>query len=219
MSGDASWQESSWSEVVTRTPGISYASSDLASEGEGLPFINLKSIGRGGGYRPEGLKWYRGTHKDSQVVRAGDLLIANTDLTRDKAVLGCPALVPVLPSPGRACISLDVSKVVPDQTRLLAGFLYEFLQLASSRQFMKTHSSGTTVIHLKVKELGLLPVRYPSLAEQQAVVATLGQIQDVSAGLSHEKDRLHAVRRSLLAALLSGDMQIPESYDALLEGA
>ncbi len=216
MSSDASWQDSSWSEVVTRTTGISYASGDLASHGEGLPFINLKSIGRGGGYRPEGLKWYRGAYKNSQVVRAGELLIANTDLTRDKAILGCPAIVPNLPDFGRACISLDVSRVVPDPTRLLTGFLYEFLQLASSRDFMKTHSSGTTVMHLKTKELVDLRVRYPGLADQQEIAVTLGRIEDLSAALSHEEDRLHAIRGCLATALLGRDIEIPESYDTLL---
>jgi len=217
MMSEASWQESSWSDVVTRTTGISYASGDLGSPGEGLPFINLKSIGRGGGYRPEGLKWYQGAYKESQVVQVGELLIANTDLTRDKAILGCPVIVPNLPDFERACISLDISKVVPDPTRLLTGFLYEYLQLVSSRDFMRTHSSGTTVMHLKTKELVSLRVRYPGLADQQKIVVALGGIEDLAAALSDERHRLHAMRGRLAAALLSREIEISESLDALIE--
>lgn len=219
MVDDSSWQESSWGDVVTRTTGISYASIDLGGLGEGLPFINLRSIGRGGGYRPEGLKWYQGQYKERQIVRAGDLLIANTDLTRDKAILGCPVIVPDLGDRGRACISLDISKLVPDTNRVLTGFLYEFLQLASSREFMKAHSSGTTVIHLKTKELAQLRLRYPTLDEQDQIVGMLSRIEALSAALDHESDRLGLMRARLLSALLSREIEIPEAYDALLESA
>ena len=54
--------------------GISYSSAQLT--GDGAPFINLKSFGKGGGYRPEGLKTYSGPALSEYQVREGDLLIA-----------------------------------------------------------------------------------------------------------------------------------------------
>ncbi len=220
LSGDESWSHSTWGALVTRTTGISYASGDLSASGTGLPFINLKSIGRGGGYRPEGLKWYSRSIKKSQLVRPGDLLIANTDLTRDKAILGCPVLVPNLPEPyAEACISLDVSKVEPVANQVTPAYLYEVLQLRSCREFMKTHSSGTTVIHLKTKDVTGLLIRHPDLDEQKRITEVLSRAESLSSLLRTESSRLRDVRERLLALLLSGQIEIQGSYDAVLAEA
>lgn len=57
--------------------GRSYKRSELA-ETDGVPFLNLKCVARGGGFRRDGLKRYTGRFKKSQEVVAGETLVAIT---------------------------------------------------------------------------------------------------------------------------------------------
>ncbi len=40
-----------------------------------MPFVNLKSFNRRGGYREDGLKYYSGKYNENQVVKEGDVVI------------------------------------------------------------------------------------------------------------------------------------------------
>ena len=60
------WEIKRLGDVVTLHRGRSYRTPDLTDEG-GLPFLNLKCIGRGGGFRYDGMKRYKGEYKTSQI--------------------------------------------------------------------------------------------------------------------------------------------------------
>src|SRR6266446_8540421 len=80
-------------ELAEPRRGITYSSAMLDSEGGGLPYINMKSFLKGGGFNPEGTKTYAGFHTPSDLVGERDLLIANTDVTAGD-IVGVPALLP-----------------------------------------------------------------------------------------------------------------------------
>jgi hypothetical protein len=155
-----------------------------------MPFLNLKSVERGGGYRPEGIKYYTGRVKPDQLIRPGDLLIANTDLTRDKAILGCPSLIPPRPGFAEACFSLDLSKLIVDASVADVRFVALALQSEASRDFMRSYSSGTTVIHLQTSAVPNLTVPLPSHSEQMRIVDLVG-------ALDAQIEALKAERRAL----------------------
>lgn len=47
-------------DVVEIAKGISYRSSEYSDSENGIAFVNLKSVARGGGYNPDGIKYYVG---------------------------------------------------------------------------------------------------------------------------------------------------------------
>ena len=196
------WTETPLGDLVKIRKGISYRSSELGEEGEGVPFINLKCVSRGGGFEPSGLKRFTGEVKDTQWVKEGDLLIANTDLTRGMAVLGSPLLVPSLNAEERACISLDLSKLEVDEDRASLPFIFLTLQHPAARQFMKAHSSGTTVIHLKVNEVPKLPIILPPLAVQRRVVDLIWAVDEVASGAQAALDASRSAVRMASAELV-----------------
>ena len=97
--------------------GISYSSKELAEEGAGRPLVNLRNVVKGGGFRADGLKYFTGSSKPQQSVQAGDLLIANTDLSKAKGVLGSPILIPEWFDATDAVFSLDLAKLAIDESR------------------------------------------------------------------------------------------------------
>lgn len=202
-------------DLVRVIRGISYRSPEVNTEGVGTPFLNLKSVDRGGGYRPEGLKFFTGTAKPEQAVAPGDLLIAVTDLTRDKAILGCPLFVPD-GSFTEGTFSLDLARLVVDEDRADVRYLAMALQSDEARTFMQVHSSGTTVIHLKMKDLPRLMVPLPPLAAQRRVVDMMTAMDDLMNALVAERESVRALQGAVRGEFLAGSLEIPPSYDALL---
>lgn len=184
-----------------------------------MPFINLKCIGRDGEYRPEGLKWYGGPFTEDQTVVPGDVVLANTDLTRDKLILGMPILIPDDAGFEQACLSHHLTKVTIDGTYASQGYVFELLQTPSARSHMQDHGRGSTVTMLGMAEVKGLPLRLPSLSEQLSEVALLARLGSVATSLRAEGEALTVLRSRCLASLGSGDHRVPELYDALLSQA
>jgi len=66
--------------------GLSYKGKHLVDEG--VPMVNLGSVMPGGGYREDKIKFYDGDFKERHQVSPGDIIIANTDMTQDRVILG-----------------------------------------------------------------------------------------------------------------------------------
>jgi type I restriction enzyme S subunit len=196
------WIETTFETFASLEKGISYKSSELCDEGEGLPFINLKSIDRGGGYRPDGLKWYSGKFKSSQVVEPGDLILCCTDLTKQKAILGFPILVPNI-GHSRFCISLDLAKIIVDEELILKSFLFLLLQDRRMREFMQSRSSGTTVMHLKTSEVPDVRVALPPLPEQKRIVDLISSVDSYIEALQQQLESARKSRNAVLHQLLT----------------
>ena len=90
------WEELPLSEALVVHRGKSYKSSELSESG-GLPFVNLKCINRGGGFRKDGLKLFTGSFKEEQLVEKGDLVMAVTDMTQERMIIARAARVPCQP--------------------------------------------------------------------------------------------------------------------------
>ena len=217
--GGDDWTEASLGEVCRLVKGISYKSDELVAAGEGLPFINLKSIGRGGGFRPDGLKWFLGKHKEEQVVRTGDLVLCCTDLTKEKAILGYPLLVPKLVEGDEFCISLDMAVLIVDKNSSSNAFMYLVLQGSRMREFMTSHSSGTTVMHLQTRSVGDAKFSLPPIAEQRRIVDVVSSMDEVIQATEQAVIDAKNLRSGLLSDLLSGVHEIPASYDVFVGAA
>jgi type I restriction enzyme S subunit len=196
------WTETTFGEVAHLEKGISYKSSELCSDDDGIPFINLKSIDRGGGYRGDGLKWYSGSYKATQIVNPGDLILCCTDLTKHKAILGYPILVPNIGIESFA-ISLDLAKIIVDETKISRQYLFLLLQGQQMRSFMQSRSSGTTVIHLKTSEVPTAVIQLPPPTEQKRIVDLISTVDSYLEALEQRAGSARKSRNAVLHEMLS----------------
>jgi type I restriction enzyme, S subunit len=210
------WRAIALGDIAVLSRGISYRSEDL-HDVLGVPFLTLKCVDRGGGFRMEGLKRFTGEAKARHRVQPGNLCIANTDLTRDMAVLGCPILVPDDPAFVNAVFSLDLSKLEIDSAVALSEFVCLVLGQPAARNFMKRHASGTTVMHLQTREVPNLQLLLPPLVEQRRIVDLISAVSRVSLRAEGMRQSALALRAALVADLLAGNHAIPASYDRLVD--
>lgn len=164
-------------DVAEIIKGISYRSADYSDSENGTAFVNLKSVARGGGYNPDGIKYYVGQIKPSQYVKSGDILIANTDLTQNREIIGSPIIMPDM---GRsACFSLDLSKIIVTDTDMVyPRYLFYYLKSPIVREYMLAHSNGSTVMHLSVKAVPNMEINLPPLDQQKKIANILGSLDE-----------------------------------------
>ncbi len=179
------WKTIRLGDLAQIVRGVSYRSENYCSEREGFIFINLKCVGRNGGFRKDGIKYYKGNIKQNQFVSKGDILIANTDLTQNREVIGAPIEVPLLDK--KACFSLDLTKLVTN-SKIERRFLYYYLLSPSARNFMINNGNGTTVVHLAVSNIPNLLVPLPLLPEQISIAKILSDL-DAKIELSQKMGR------------------------------
>ena len=164
-------------EIARIIRGVSYKSSDYSSadDANAEAFVNLKCVAADG-FRRDGVKYFNGKHKPNQSVHTGDLLIANTDLTRNREVIGNSILVPELDKPN-ACFSMDLSKIeILNTDELEKEFLYYYLKSPKARWHMINHSDGSTVVHLPVSAVPELIIDLPDLEIQEKIVRILSAL-------------------------------------------
>lgn len=164
-------------EVADITRGISYKGADYSTvdNTSAEAFINLKCISADG-FRWDGIKYYSGKHKPSQSTGKGDLLIANTDLTRNREVIGNSILVPKLDR-DQICFSHHLTKIeIHDENILNKKYLYYYLKAPKVRSYMIGNSDGTTVVMLPAKAISKLEIEMPNLKIQEKIVHILSAL-------------------------------------------
>ena len=167
------WRKTKLGSIAKLSKGISYSSDEYAGKGEGYIFITLKCIAKAGGFSGRGIKYFKGLVPENQKAKAGDLLIANTDLTRAGDIVGCPLLLPDLGNEQEITMSMDLSRIDLNDQEIDKKFFYYYLMTPNVRNFMKEHSNGSTVLHLQTSRVPSLELNIPKHKVEQSTIAAV----------------------------------------------
>jgi len=198
------WKVTRVDDIAEIVRGRSYSKSEI-SDSAGAPFINLKCISRGGGFRKSGLKCYTGPYKLAQEVRYGDIVIAVTDMTQERNVVGRAARVPSL-TEDFGVISLDLVRVIPNVVS--SPYLYGMLRHSPFPDEVKNFANGANVLHLhpdRIAEYRFarapedLQLRYSNAVEP---------MYELADRLDLQVEKLRAARDLLLPRLISGEIDV-----------
>ncbi|MCF8360930.1 MAG: restriction endonuclease subunit S [Prolixibacteraceae bacterium] len=176
---------SSWlGDFVKIEKGLTYGSDDYGDKKSGNILINLKCFEKFGGFNKEGIKFYIGEYSEKHKLYKNDLIIANTDITRNGDVAGFPVLVPDF-GDEIVLFTMDVSKLVIKNKSMLGAYLFYLLRTQWAHWYMYAHSPGTTVLHLDLSSVPKLPIPKVSLDEQRHII---NKLQAVENGIQKYKD-------------------------------
>ena len=204
------WHVSKVAEVAEVVKGKSYSSKDLVDV-HSTALVTLKSFMRGGGFRMDGFKPYSGPYKPGQVVEAGDLIVAYTDVTQAAELIGKPDIVVGIDEHKTLVASLDVGIVRPDQVKCGRQFLYGLFKTEAFQAHTLAHTSGTTVLHLAKDGVGSFEFPCPP----NELACTFEDIASaIAASIQTNSDNvrtLTTLRDTLLPRLISGQLRLPEA--------
>lgn len=204
------WEIKIFSELYEVKKGLSYKSKFYSDKG--IPMINLKCVDRNGGFRYDGVKYYDGDYKRQHVVLPGDLLVAMTDLTQDRTVLGSPLIAPDLNTSSDVIASLDISilKQIQSETSHLNLFFYYQMRTHKYHEYILGYGNGSTVMHLDKKGLLDYTCFLPSndvLEKFNELVSNLRNRIELNI---KENQTLTQLRDTLLPKLISGEVRLKE---------
>jgi len=200
-------------DVATLDKGVSYKGAGLEDEqsARARPLVNLGNFPVSSGWiNRSRIKYYNGDYRARHVVTAGDVVVANTDLTQQRAVLGRAVLVP--PGLGPSLFSHHVFAVRFHAREDLRLPLWAQLATPAARDRLIGYATGTTVAALPREALLDFPLKAP-LSSQ--VIVEAEALLEVAWGRERQTSSLIALRDALLPELLSGRIRVPEAGEAL----
>jgi len=210
------WTGSQLGDFVSLDKGVSYKGRFLSDDG--FPMINLGCLLGGGRFSSRNLKYYSGDYRERHVVYPGDIVIANTDITQKREVLGSPAIVPPSEEDRRYLFSHHVYalRFRRDQENWKRFVFFSLLQ-QSFRDRAIGFATGTTVLALPRD--AVLGYQFPNPGD--SVIRAFTQEVDPMLRQSYANDRqsqtLSAIRDALLPKLLSGKIRVKDA-EKFVEG-
>lgn len=202
------WGAKDAKQYFEHVKGKSYTSSEISTNEElGLPFVTLKSFHRGGGYREDALKYYSGNFREQQIVKEGDVVMAVTDMTQNREVVGRVARVPDMGDKG-AVISLDVIKLIPKT--ISSTFLYSYMRYSGFGNFIKAFANGANVLHLKPDLVVQQNVIMPPEELRKKYEDIVNPIHEQVGAISKSIKILENTKNQLLPRLISGKLSVED---------
>ena len=208
------WEVEKIGNLVEIVKGRSYRSSDLEESDTAL--VTLKSIMRGGGYRPDGLKPYTGKYNPQQIIIPGELVVSYTDVTQEAEVVGKPAIVRGDEKYQTLVASLDLGIIRPLESNVSLWFLYCLFRERHFQSHIYGYATGTTVLHLSKDGVP----RYQFALPPEKIRCLFNSIaKPLFAKIEsneNESRTLTKIRDTLLPKLLSGEIRVGDA-DEILE--
>ncbi|HPY26031.1 MAG TPA: restriction endonuclease subunit S [Mycobacterium sp.] len=199
------------SELAETTKGVSYRSVDLKPARTSL--VTLKSFDRRGGYKRDGLKPYTGDYKPQQVIEPGEVVVAQTDLTRGAEVVGRAVRVPGDETADVLVASLDL--VIARPRKVSQEYLLGILTDEDFREHCRSRTNGTTVLHLAADAIPNYEAPVASPEQQLEYTRFASAILKLADSRNQESATLAALRDVLLPELMSGRGPVPGANQAL----
>ena len=168
------WKSTELSDLFNLITGNNYSGDNLSDDDNGgRIFLTLKSINKGGGFNWDSLKYYSGEVNEREIVKPGELLIANTDVTQNGDIIGYSARVPDFDSRKEIAASMDLSILRPTSDSVNLRYTEYLLQTDYIHSRMRAFSAGSTVLHLNTDLVKSLSIPLPPLPEQRKIATVL----------------------------------------------
>lgn len=210
----SNWKCERIDQVAKVIRGTSYSSEQIDDDYGDYYLVNLKSFNRGGGFRPDGAKYFNGSIKNDQILNKGDIVVAVTDMTTDRAVISRPARIPSI-STNKITFSADVVKIAPKKL----PFAYTYYSLLDYRftETTKNKANGANVLHLKPQAISEYKVIIPTNNLLDKFEKACGNTVRLIDKLSEENEKLVKMRDLLIPQLVTGKRLLKDLKDVKIK--
>jgi type I restriction enzyme S subunit len=206
--GGDDWTESTLGELCDVRDGTH----DSPKQSEnGYPLVTSKNIRNG-----------KVDMSDSYLISDSDFHEINKRSKVDKFDL----LISMIGTVGEVCFEPNQPNyaiknvgLIKTGSELLGKFLLGYLSSGIGQEQIELSTSGSTQKFIGLGKLRSLKISLPPLVEQKRIVEIVSCIDEVIQSTEQAVVEAKALRSGLLSDLLSGNHEIPESYDRFLRAA
>lgn len=197
------WADGCLLDYVGFVRGRSYGSENLVENGS-KRLVNLNNVAAYGGWASGAEKGYEGSFKAEQQVYEGDVLMAVTDMTKERRLVGHAARVPK--GLDGSIISMDLIKL--DSDVFPSEYLYCYLRYSGVAEMIAMLANGTNVLHLKPEELNRVEIPIPDIAVCRAYADQVKSQLKLIDYLEMQISSAREARDRLLPKLMSGEIEV-----------
>jgi type I restriction enzyme, S subunit len=152
---------------------------------------------------------------DAIAVRRGDVLLVRSNGVLSRVGQVCQVRI----EPVNLYLCDKTLRLVANPDRLVPDYLCHVLSSPASRQQIEALTGGSHMRNISQRAIRELEIPLLDLDQQSQISAALTSCLELSEALRAEGDAAARLRKGLLARLLAGNVEIPDSYDDLLEAA
>ncbi|MDQ1103425.1 hypothetical protein [Nocardioides zeae] len=150
---------------------------------------------------------------EATKVNSGDVLLVRCNAVLDR--VGTVCLVNDVP--GNLYLCDKTLRLVPDEQVLLPNYLVHAMAAPSVREQIAKRTAGSDMRNIGQAALRQLTIPAPSIGQQAVIGKALDGLVAEALAVESELASLRACRSALLTSLLQQELEIPQSYDRLLE--
>ena len=198
------WPIISLGEMLKIERGLSYKGKYLADKG--VPMINLGNIMPNGIFRFEKNKYYSGEYKEKVTIKPGEIVIANTDMTQNREVIGTPVIVPNTYNDNEIIFSHHIYGI--KELKLPKMFVFYTLLTDRYRGIVKGAATGTTVLNLPKEIILDYKIALPNSELLESFEILANNVEKQKEILIKENLYLEKLRDTLLPKLMNGEIDL-----------
>lgn len=205
---DENWEVTNFEKHTNVFRGLSYKGSGLTEKGIGLPMHNLNSVYEGGGYKYDGIKYYKGDYQHRHLLDVGDIIITNTEQGHELKLIGFPAIVPDYFGK-KGLFTQHLYKLSPlKETYLTKEFIYYLLMVPAVREQITGATNGSTVNMLAIDGLQRPKFQLPPKEIVNAFTSIVSNLWIKKNVNQNQIRTLTQTRDTLLPKLMSGEVRV-----------
>ena len=191
------WSATKLQDLVSIKHGFAFKGEHFVDEVTPFQLTTPGNFAIGGGFQYGKGKYYSGPVPSDYVLRAGDLIVTMTDLSKAADTLGYAAIVPN--SHGTTWLhNQRVGLVRPqDNINVHMGFIHYLMCSPGYRHWVVSTATGSTVKHTSPGRILSYDFLLPSLAEQREIGETLAVLDDRITLLRETNATLEAIAQAL----------------------
>lgn len=146
-----------------------------------------------------------------QQLEDGDLVFARTGATTGKSFL--------VTNPPDSVSASYLIRLRPDQSKVNPYYLSIFFQSENYWQQVMAGTSGSAQGGVNASKLSNLKIQVPPLSRQKMISDLIEEMDIHASKIRDSLNRSQKLRSSMLSDLLSGEHEIPASYDKVMGAA
>jgi type I restriction enzyme, S subunit len=191
------WKEAELSSLIDIEHGFAFPGEHIHDTPANNVLVTPGNFAVGGGFKSDKFKYFDGAVPEDYVLRAGDLVVTMTDLSKQADTLGYSALIPQL-NGIRFLHNQRIGRVViKDENAIDPSFLYYLLHTREYRNEILASATGTGVKHTAPSRILSYRATIPDKPEQQQIARRLTVI-DAKVELNRKmNETLEAMARAL----------------------
>ena len=166
------WKECKLGELIDVKHGFAFKGEFFQTEPNGNILITPGNFKIGGGWKEDKCKYYNGEIPEDYILKAGDLIVTMTDLSKEVDTLGYSAIVPS--DPNRTFLhNQRIGLIIQLNSDADLSFLNWLMRTPEYRFHVVSSASGSTVGHTSPSRIKEYVFNLPPLPEQRAIASVL----------------------------------------------